>query len=379
MAGQIIEKGERRYLVRLYNGRDQHGKKIYYSKLIHGTRTDAERFLRGLLRDKDLGVFVAPSPLSFNEYLDYWLKNSAKQKLSERTYEGYAYLLDRHVRPALGVKKLSGLQPLELQQLYTGLREGGLSPRTIQLVHTIISSSLKQAVKWRMLMHNPAQAVDRPKQIRKEMAALSPEQAAQFLNTARDDRYYILFSIALDTGARPSELLALQWKDIDFEQGLVTIRRTLDYPESGERDFKFIEPKTSKSRRSIKISQTNLNNLREHRKVQSEGRLKKGPKWQNLDLIFCTSEGKPLQRRNILRRHLRPILKKAELPETLNLYSLRHTCATLLLGANVNPKIVSERLGHASIVLTLDTYSHVLPNMQQVASENLERILFQCS
>jgi integrase len=118
-----------------------------------------------------------------------------------------------------------------------------------------------------------------------------------------------------------------------------------------------------------------LNYLREHRRQQAEARLKAGSDWQAYDLVFCTREGKPLQARNILRRHMRPILKRAELP-ILNLYSLRHTCATLLLSAGVNPKIVSERLGHASIVLTLDTYSHVLPDMQQTAADKLEKILF---
>ena len=153
------------------------------------------------------------------------------------------------------------------------------------------------------------------------------------------------------------------------------IQRTLEYPDYSN-EFKFIEPKTTRSRRSITISQANLKYLREHRKQQSESRLKAGEKWQPYDLVFCTREGKPIQARNILRRHLRPILKLAELPETFNLYSLRHSCATLLLAAGINPKIVSERLGHASIVLTLDTYSHVLPDMQQTAVDKLEKMLF---
>jgi len=224
------------------------------------------------------------------------------------------------------------------------------------------------------MVSNPAQFADKPKQERREMQALAPDQAAKFLQAAREDRYFPYFSLALDTGARPSELLRLQWKDIDFEQCRITIQRTLEYPDYSN-EFRFTEPKTSRSRRSITISQLNLNHLREHRKQQAETRLKVGSDWQAYDLVFCTREGKPLQARNILRRHMRPILKQAELPE-LNLYSLRHSCATLLLSAGVNPKIVSERLGHASIVLTLDTYSHVLPNMQKMAAEELEKILF---
>jgi integrase len=235
--------------------------------------------------------------------------------------------------------------------------------------------AFKQGVKWRVMATNPAQFADKPKQVRREMQFLAPEQAAAFIEAAKGDLYFVYFALALDTGARPSELLALQWKDIDFEQGHISIQRSLEYPDYSN-EFQFVEPKTARSRRSIKISKQNLIHLREHRKAQGVIRLKKGAAWQAYDLVFATRDGKPTQARNILRRHLRPILKAAELPQTLNLYSLRHSCATLLLSAGVNPKIVSERLGHASIVLTLDTYSHVLPNMQQSAADELEKILF---
>jgi integrase len=376
MAGQLIKKGDRKWLVRVFMGRDPHtGKKRYFSKQVEGNKKDAQGYLSRVLTEMSQGTFVVPSTINFNEYLDRWQKAAAVQRLSESTYIHYDYLLNLYVRPKLGFKKLSAIQPLDLQELYSCMREQGLSPRTIQIIHNIISAALKQAVKWRMLVQNPAQYVERPKQVRREMAALSPEQAAAFLEAAKDDRFYVLFSLGLDTGARPSELLALQWKDVDFEQGIVTIQRTLDYPEYG-REFKFIEPKTSRSRRSIKISGTNLNNLRDHKRLQAEERLKAGPNWKAYDLVFCTHEGKPLQRRNVLRRHFRPVLKRAGLPAVLNLYSLRHSCATLLLAAGVNPKIVSERLGHTSIVLTLDTYSHVLPTMQQTAADKLESLLF---
>jgi integrase len=376
MAGQLIRKGDRKWLVRVFLGRDgQTGQKRYFSKQITGTKKDAQNYLNKVLHSIDDGVFVAPSKDTVGEYLDEWLKNSARQKWSDRTYRDYTNQIDRHVRSSLGLRKLSALQPLDIQELYTTMAVKGLSPRSIQIIHNILNSALKQAVKWRLLSRNPAQYVDRPKQVRREMMAFSPEEASRFLEAARHDTYYTFFSLALDTGARPSELLALQWKDIDLEQATVTIQRTLDYPEYGG-VFQFIEPKTSRSRRQIRISSTNILNLREHRRIQSELRLKAGPNWHNFDLVFSTSEGKPIQRRNILRRHFKPILKKAGLSTTLNLYSLRHSCATLLLTAGVNPKIVSERLGHASIVLTLDTYSHVLPSMQQAAADKLENLLF---
>lgn len=375
MAGQVIKKGDRKWLVRVFLGRDGNGKRRYFNKLIQGNKKDASGYLSRTLTEISQGTFVVPSKTTLDEYLNEWLRNSAKQKLSERTYTHQVFCIDRYIRPKVGPKKLSTLQPLDLQELYTEMRERGLGPRTIQIVHNILNRAFNQAVKWRIMVSNPAQFVDRPKQERREMQALAPEQAAKFLQVARADRYFLYFALALDTGARPSELLGLQWKDIDFEQGRITIQRTLEYPDYSN-EFRFVEPKTSRSRRSITVSQVNLTNLREQKRVQGEARLKVGSKWQPYDLVFSTREGKPLQARNILRRHLRPILKRAGLPETLNLYSLRHSCATLLLSVGVNPKIVSERLGHASIVLTLDTYSHVLPDMQQTAADKLEKILF---
>jgi integrase len=375
MAGQIIKKADGKWLVKTFLGRDPQGKKKYFSKLINGNKKDAQNYLNRTLTEMSQGSFVAPTPKTLNEYLDDWLKNAASQKLSERTYGDYVYNLKQYVRAKLGLKKLSSISPLDLQELYTELRARKLSPRTVQIVHNILNSAFKQAVKWRVLQQNPAQYVDRPKQVRKEMAALSPGEVTQFLKVAKDDAHFLYFSLAIDTGARPSELLALQWSDIDFEQHKVTIQRSLDYQDYGC-EIRFIETKTSRSRRSIHISPSNSRLLREYKRRQAEQRLKAGDKWQPFNLVFSTSEGLPLQRRNILRRHLRPILKTAELPEIINLYSLRHTCATLLLIGGVNPKVVSERLGHASIVLTLDTYSHVLPSLQKDAADKMEMLLF---
>jgi len=207
------------------------------------------------------------------------------------------------------------------------------------------------------------------------MQALSPEQAVEFLEAARADKYAVLFNLAVIAGLRPSEYLGLQWKDVDFDKGVVTIQRTLTW--NRDRSWYFGEPKTSKSRRSIPLPLPLLHMLREHRKRQSEERLKAGPKWWGHDLVFCGKEGQPLHPRNVQARHFKPTLKRAGLAASFRLYDLRHTCATLLLVADENPKVVSERLGHSSIVLTLDTYSHVLPSMQKAATDKLASMLFE--
>jgi integrase len=173
---------------------------------------------------------------------------------------------------------------------------------------------------------------------------------------------------------RPEEYLALKWSDLDLHAGSATVRRTLVWRKGG--GWYFGEPKTSRSRRTIPLPMSLVGALTDHRRKQGESRLKKGSDYQNNELVFATGEGTPILLRNLVRRHFRPVLTNAKLAQSLRLYDLRHSCATLLLSAGENPKVVSERLGHASIVLTLDTYSHVLPSMQQAATEKLERILY---
>ena len=174
---------------------------------------------------------------------------------------------------------------------------------------------------------------------------------------------------------RPEEYLGLQWKDVELEKGTVTVQRTLVWRRKGG-GWYFSEPKTARSRRTIPLPVSLVQRMREHRRKQAEQRLKASPKYHNNDLVFATAEGSPLMPRNLLSRHFKPTLKRAELPNSIRLYDLRHSCATLLLAAGENPKVVSERLGHAGITMTLDVYSHVLPSMQQAAAERLERLLF---
>jgi integrase len=171
---------------------------------------------------------------------------------------------------------------------------------------------------------------------------------------------------------RPEEYLGLEWKDIDFDNKALSVRRALVAKKGG--GFIFTEPKTKKSRRSIPISNTLIDALKTHRRYQFEERIKLGANYQNFDLVFASEIGTPLFHGNLLRRHFKPIRDKAELPK-IRLYDLRHTTATLLLSAGENPKVVSERLGHAGIVLTLDTYSHVLPTMQKRATDKIEKLM----
>lgn len=373
-AGQIIQKGERgdRWMVRVYRGEDQDGKRIYDGKIIHGTKKDAQRYLTSVMRSLDLGTYVEPSATTLNDYLDEWAQ-AAKGTIRERTFNDYMGLLARYVRPPLGTIRLTRVSPAEIQKLYNDMRERGLSPRTIQYTHAVLSRALKMAVKWRKINQNPAEYTDRPQLKRAEMRALSPEETRAFLAVATEDKWGILFEFALATGMRPGEYLALQWKDVDLHAGTAIVRRVLVRQKG---PWYFAEPKTAKSRRTVPLPPSLLRGLKLHKHRQAEARLAYGPGYHSHDLMFTADNGQPIDEHNLIHRHFKPLLQTADLPDTIRLYDLRHTCATLLLAAGENPKIVSERLGHASIVLTLDTYSHVLPTMQQSAVTKLEAALY---
>jgi integrase len=374
MAGQIIKRGDKTWVIRVFGGRDGNGKRRYLNKTIKGNKKDAEAYLNSLLTSISAGTFVEPVKLTVDEYIDRWLVTVAKTRLRERTYDDYSEKLRRYVRPLIGKLKLSDVRSLDVQGIYTAMSERGLSPRTIRYTHAILSSMFKQAVRWNMLGRNPCEAAELPRMERKEMQALSPEEVGRFLTQSTEDDYGVLFAFAIATGMRPEEYLALKWSDIDLEARTSIVARTLVLRKGG--GWYFGEPKTTRSRRTVTFPESIANGLRTHRAKQAKTRLRLGSSYLSENLVFATLEGTPLNLRNLTQRHFKPILKRAGLSESFRLYDLRHTCASLLLGANEHPKIVSERLGHASITLTLDTYSHVLPSMQQAASDKLERILY---
>lgn len=391
MAGQIIKRGDDTWLVRIFMGRDAQGKRRYMNKTIKGKKKDAETYLSKTATAISTGTFVEASALTVGDYLDKWLQTAAQGRVTERTFQSYQWLLKNYVRPTIGDKRLSDLRPLDIQSLYNrmaspklkggeepkhGVTYGlGLSARSVRYTHAVLSSALKQAVRWNMLARNPCEAVELPRQSRREMLAFSAEEAGRFLKAAAEDAYGTLFAFALATGMRPEEYLALKWSDVDLQKGVAMVVRTLIWRKGGE--WYFGEPKTARSRRAVPLPASVLVALQEHKRRQAVERLKAGATYQNNELVFAMRDGRPILLRTLDRLHFKPTLKRAKLTESFRLYDLRHSCATLLLAANEHPKVVSERLGHAGITLTLDTYSHVLPSMQQAASEKLESILFE--
>ena len=374
MAGQIIPRGRSKWLVRIYVGlHPKTGKHKYVGKVINGTKKDAQAYLNATLREQDMGQLIEPTKLTLKDYLDRWLTEAASIKLRERTYREYVALLGRYAQGPIGEMRLKELTPVLLQSLYADLmKSGGPGVPSIRKLHVVLSSALDQAVRWGLLPNNPATSVQLPRaqggSRENQIRVMSPQDALRFLDTARAFSLGTLFSFALNTGMRPGEYLALQWTDIDWKQNRVQVCRTLYRPAEG--GWRFEAPKTRRSYRSVSLAPRLMEELRAHADAQ------RPIDPSQPDLVFRTDKGTPYDSTNLLRRHLRPILRAAGLDPKMTLYSLRHSHATLLLAAGVNPKVVADRLGHASCQVTLDVYSHVLPDLQKDVATRLDELLY---
>lgn len=351
-------------------------------KYVYGkTRKEVAEKLRKLRADLDAGLLATPDRLTLGELVTRWLDDVAAHRVRPVTLDSYRRYANVHIQPALGTIPLKKMQPMHLQRLYSEMAKAGKAPRTIRYVHTIVRAALTQAVRWQLLARNPADAVEPPGKQRKETHTLTRQETVQLLQAAADDRYYALYYLALATGMRRAELLALRWADLDLKRATVQVRRSLEWVKDDQRvsddqpAFKavFTEPKTSMGRRNITLPTGAVTALKAHRKRQQEERLRAGPHYQDHDLVFCLPDGSPVPPYEVSRK-LGNILKGAGLPP-VRFHDLRHTHATLLLEQGVHPKVVSERLGHSSITVTMDIYSHVSQNMQAQVARQVDDLL----
>jgi integrase len=372
MAGQLIKRGERTWLVRVYLGSDSRGKRRYLNKTIHGTRKDAQGWLNDALKRKDLGEEIGQSAMLCSEFFEKWLQAAVRHRVRERSLENYEYVIGHYVTGVLGREQISRVKPIDLQQLYSGLLARGLSAKTVGYVHVILGNAFKQAVRWGLIRSSPSDLVDPPRQERLEMRSLSAEDAKRMLAAVTDEHHRLILALAIASGARPCEYLALKWSDIDWQAGSVTIQRSLVWNRTG--GWYFSEPKTARSRRSVPLPPPVMRSLSEHKRHQAEDRMLAGQDWQQLELVFARYDGLPLKLDEV-RKSLDGALKAAGL-KRVRLYDLRHSCASILMASGINPKIVAERLGHTSTGITMDTYSHLSPGMQQQATDRLEEAVF---
>jgi integrase len=350
------------------------------------------------LADQENGIPpIRNDRLTVAQYLKTWLAGKRPPAVRPRTYRYFEQMVTMYIVPNLGRRPLTELTPDAVQRNLDDLLRGGLAVSTVTHVRSVLHNALGDAVRLSLVHRNVVDLVRRLKQSneQEEMQFLTAEQVQRFLAAAENDPHYALFLLAISTGMRPGELLALRWQNIDLEKRTLHVRATLNVPEIlrtalgdssdterergqdwiRDRDKMVFPPtKTRQSKRQIKLSAIAVETLLVHRARQNEQRLAAGRAWHNLDLVFANRVGHPLHEGNLVRRHLHPLLRKADLPQ-IRFYDLRHTAATLLLMEQINPKIVSEMLGHTTVAITLDRYSHALPDMQQDAAAAMDKIL----
>jgi integrase len=340
------------------------------------TKGEVQEKLRRIQNDASSGRLPDAGNLTVKDYLARWLENTARPSIAAKTHLRYEQLIRLRINPHIGSVRLNKLAPIHVEQLFVILERNGVSARGRQMTGTMLHTALRRAVQLKLIPYNPASDVAKPKPAKPEMQVYDLDQVARFLDAARTDRLFALYVLALDSGMRQGELFALHWTDFDFASGSVLVQRSLE-EINGHHRLK--ETKSAKGRRRIPLSRFTLDALNEHRKRMLADGYMSGP-------VFCNTDGGFLHKANVLRRSFWPIITNANkeakkqntepalLPE-IRFHDLRHTCATLLLLAGENPKVVSERLGHASIELTLNCYSHVLPTMQQGAAAKMNAIL----
>ncbi len=306
---------------------------------------------------------VTGGPITLGDFMKRWLDDSVKDSVRQSTWDRYERITRVHIVPDLGGVNVKNLKPLQVQSLYRKKLDSGLSPRTVQYVHRTLSKALKQAVSWGYAGRNVCDSVNPPKPKTKEFTPLSPEEVGTLISSTDNAKDRALYLMAVTTGMRQGELLGLKWSDIDLKEKVVRVRRSLSITTEG---VSFVPPKSAKGKRSIGLTTSTVRVLVAYR----SGSGYPGEE----DLVFGAVTGTPWAPQNLVRRSFKPLLKRAGLPD-IRFHDLRHTCATLLFSRNVHPKIVQEMLGHSTISLTLDTYSHYVPSLGEGATLAMEEMV----
>ena len=377
MRGHIVQRSKDTYSIKVSMGKDPASGK-YKSQwfTVRGSKKDSEKRLSEILHQLDTGNYMKPGKTTVADYLTTWLADYVKPNLSPRTTEGYGQIMQRYLIPAFGSIPLTQLRPEHLQKYYSAKLTtgrchgpGGLSAQTVRHHHTALHKALQTAVEWGLLSKNPADAVKPPRIKRPEMQIWNEEEVNRFLEAAKDTPYYAPFYTALFTGMRRSELLALRWQDIDFIYGQIYVTRSLH--QLKDRSYVFTQPKSERSRRTVALPPSAFLVLNEHRKEKEAEALLLGKTLSDSELVFCNLS-QPIRPDTLTRAW--PILAAKAGVRVIRLHDARHTHASLMLKQGIHPKVVQERLGHSTISITLDTYSHVAPGMQEAAAKRFDEV-----
>ncbi|MGH2788910.1 MAG: site-specific integrase [Actinomycetota bacterium] len=372
MRGYKRRRSDQSWTLEVYLGRDPvTGKKRKLTKSIRPTGSlraqekAADAALAQMIHEVETGSSLEPSKLTVAGYLDRWLEVT-RPRVKPRTHDRYAELLRVHVTPVIGHIALAKLRPLHVEKVHARVFERGRSAQTVLHVHRVLSSALKQAVRWQLVGRNVAEAVAPPRPPKREIEALEPEHVSRLMDAIAGTDLELPVVLALGTGMRRGEILGLRWHDVDLDRGTARVSQTL------QSDLTFSTPKSHRSRRALGLPGFVVEALRAQRKTQAERRLLCGSAWQDTDLVVDRGDGGPITPA-VLSKRFGAVARAACL--SIGFHGLRHGHASLLIASGVHLKIASERLGHASIQITADLYSHVAPALDRQAAETLDALL----
>jgi integrase len=375
MRGSIVKRGARFYVVVDAPGAEDGERK---QKWIPAgkTRDEADRALVDIVGRMHRGIFVDPNRVTLGGYLtEQWLPAIAAD-IKPSTHELYTTLVRAYIKPRLGSVRLQSLTPAQVKKFETDLLIDGakngrpLSPKSVRNVHTTLHRALADALALELVVRNVAAAVKPPRGTPSTVHAWTADEVAAFLDNTDGDRLYPLWVLLATTGMRRGEALALRWSDLDMSASRVTVMRTASWVG---KQVTFTEPKTRAGRRLVPLSADTVAVLREHRKLQAEERLAAGSLYGAENLVFADELGQPFNPSNVTRAFGRAVQEGGLPPITL--HGLRHSFATIALGAHVPVKVVSEVIGHSSTAITQDLYMHVTPGMADDAMTEVANII----
>ena len=376
MRGSIRERSPGKWAIILDVPDQETGKRRRKWHSFTGTKRGAQKECARLIAALGAGDYVEPGKETVAAFLDRWLTD-IRPRISPRSHERYIELVRKNLVPLLGPVALTRLRPEQISAAYAkalvnGRRDGtgGLSPRTVHHMHRVLRQGLALAVKWRILARNPADDVDPPKVERTKMRALDADETAALLAHFRPTRMFVPVILGVLCGLRRGEITALRWRAVDFATGHLAIVESMEQTKAG---IRIKETKSGKSRR-VTLPALALEELRRHRARQAEELLRLGVRLSDDDHVFAQADGQRVQPNSLTHEFVRILALSKKLPR-IRFHDLRHSHATQMLANGVHPKIAQERLGHSSIAITLDLYSHVLPGMQEDAAAKVDAAL----
>ena len=337
--------------------------------LYGGSREEIRRKVGAALHSIDVGTMSESHGITVADFLDQWLGEVVKPNVRPWTFKGYEVHVRLHLKPTIGKVKLDKLTPLHVHQLLNGKIAGGLSPKSVRYIRGTLRTALNQAVHWGLISRNAASLVASPRVEQYEIQPFTPDEARSFLAAIKGDRLEALYSVALTMGLRQGEALGLEWQDVDLELGYLRINKQLQRHDG---TFQLVPTKTATSRRTLALPASIVQSLRDHRLRQADERRAGGPP-HSWDLVFTTDRGRPIDG-TVVSHHFHDLLESAGLRQR-RFHDLRHSCATLLLVQGVSPRVVMDVLGHSQIALTMNTYSHVIPELKRDAATRMEELI----